>query len=85
MGYQPMSRLVESLSAADIHFISLKDGFGGLVVPSKVFGVFSVGRPIIFQGGADSEIARMLADHECGVQVQIGVGTGKYLDLVNSL
>jgi len=72
MGYQPMSRLVESLSAADVHFISLRDGFGGLVVPSKVFGVFSVGRPFIFQGAGESEIARMLVEHNCGVQVNIG-------------
>ena len=72
MGYQPMSRLIESLSSADVHFISLKDGFGGLVVPSKVFGVLSVGRPIIFQGATESEISKMLVDHECGVQVDIG-------------
>ena len=70
-GYQPMSRLIESLSAADVHFISLQDGFGGMVVPSKVFGVLSVGRPVIFQGNAESEIARMLKEHECGVQVDI--------------
>lgn len=76
MGYQPMDKLVESLSAADVHFISLDDGFGGLVVPSKVFGVLSVGRPIIFQGSAESEIANMLADHDCGVQVNIGDQAG---------
>ena len=76
MGYQPMDRLVESLSAADIHFISLDDGFGGMVVPSKVFGVLSVGRPIVFQGSVDSEISKMLADHDCGVQVEIGDQTG---------
>ena len=76
MGYQPMDRLVESLSAADIHFISLDDGFGGMVVPSKVFGVLSVGRPIVFQGSAESEISKMLAEHDCGVQVEIGDQTG---------
>ena len=72
MGYQPIDKLVESLSTADVHFISLDDGFGGLVVPSKVFGVLSVGRPIIFQGSAKSEIANMLVEHDCGVQVDIG-------------
>ena len=76
MGYQPMDKLVESLSSADVHFISLDDGFGGLVVPSKVFGVLSVGRPIIFQGSAESEIANMLIDHNCGVQVNIGDQAG---------
>ena len=76
MGYQPMDKLVESLSSADVHFISLDDGFGGLVVPSKVFGVLSVGRPIIFQGSAESEIANMLVAHDCGVQVNIGDQAG---------
>lgn len=70
--YQPVSRLTESLSMGDVHFISLRSGFGGLVVPSKVFGAMAAGRPIVFQGDADGELATMLTHHGIGTQCPIG-------------
>ncbi|MFK7892193.1 MAG: glycosyltransferase family 4 protein [Granulosicoccus sp.] len=71
-GYQPADLLKQSLSAGDIHFVSVADGFGGMVVPSKVFGSLAVGRPILFQGDKNSELAKMLEKHQCGQQVAVG-------------
>ena len=36
--FQPPERLADSLSLGDVHFVSLKDGFEGLEVPSKAYG-----------------------------------------------
>ncbi len=64
--FQPAERLAESLSLGDVHFISLRSGFEGLVVPSKAYGALAVGRPIIYQGDPRGEIALMVSENEIG-------------------
>jgi glycosyltransferase involved in cell wall biosynthesis len=58
--YQDASVLAESLSAGDVHFVSLRSGFEGLVVPNKVYGVMAAGRPVISQGEGSGKVARMV-------------------------
>lgn len=65
--YQPQERLRESLAAADAHLVSLLPGMEGCVVPSKFYGVAAAGRPTLFVGDPDGEIARLLARHQCGL------------------
>jgi glycosyltransferase involved in cell wall biosynthesis len=72
--YQPKTRLAESLSAADVHLVSLRPALEGLIVPSKSYGIAAAGRPTIFVGDKDGEIARLIAQHECGRTVEIGDG-----------
>ncbi|MDF1563927.1 MAG: glycosyltransferase family 4 protein [Deltaproteobacteria bacterium] len=72
MGYQPIERLSESLSMGDVHYISLRPGFEGLVVPSKAYGVFAAGRPVLYQGAASGEIARVVEEEEVGVVLAPG-------------
>ena len=72
--YQPRRILAQSLSAADVHLISLRPEFEGLAVPSKFYGVLAVGRPTIFIGGARGEIPRILARHGCGMAIEVGDG-----------
>jgi colanic acid biosynthesis glycosyl transferase WcaI len=74
--YQPRDRLSHSLSAADLHLVSLRPELEGLIVPSKIYGIGAVGRPAIFIGDPDGEVARHLADHDCGATVSGGDGTG---------
>ncbi|MFT5329602.1 MAG: colanic acid biosynthesis glycosyl transferase WcaI [Parasphingorhabdus sp.] len=64
--YQPRERLRESLAVPDIHWLSLAPQLEGLIVPSKFYGAAAVGRPIIFIGDEDGEIARLIAQGECG-------------------
>lgn len=64
--YQPRERLSESLSVADVHLISLKPELEGLIVPSKFYGILAVGRPIIFIGASNGELADIIKDHKCG-------------------
>ena len=48
--FQPKARLAESLSAADVHLVTMQPEVEGLVVPSKVYGVLAAGRPCVFLG-----------------------------------
>lgn len=65
--FQPQDHLADSLSAGDLHFVSLRDNFTGLVVPSKVYGVLAAGRPLIYQGRSDGEIARLVEQEDIGL------------------
>src|SRR4249920_2881673 len=43
--YQKRERLPLSLSSADIHVVGLAKGLAGYVVPSRLYGILSAGRP----------------------------------------
>ena len=74
--YQPQELLAESLSVADVHLVSLRPELEGLIVPSKIYGIQAAGRPAIFIGDPDGEIARQLARTESGLTVTAGDGAG---------
>ncbi len=74
--YQPRDRLGESLSAADLHLISLRENLDGLLVPSKLYGAMASARPILYVGPASCEVARALATHGCGVAFRPGDAEG---------
>jgi putative colanic acid biosynthesis glycosyltransferase WcaI len=70
--YQPRERLASLLEAADVHLVTMEAKWWGLVVPSKFFGVAAIGRPVLFVGPAQSEIARSINEADCGSVVEPG-------------
>src|SRR5258706_141574 len=66
---QPIESLSETLCGADVHLASMREEVCGLVVPSKIYGVFSAGRPCIFIGPSQSEAALLVAQNQCGTVV----------------
>lgn len=72
--YVPREQLNDSLAAADLHLISLKEGVEGIMVPSKLFGIMAIARPSIFVGNPTSEIARVLAESDSGLTIREGQG-----------
>lgn len=64
--YQARDMLPFSLGAADVHLVSLHHLMEGLVFPSKLYGVLAAGRPSIFLGDEDSDIARVVRDNDIG-------------------
>src|ERR671938_589808 len=70
--YQPRHWLPQSLSAADIHVVGLAPGLAGYVVPSRLYGILAVGRPVIAAADADSETAQVVERVGCGVVVPPG-------------
>jgi colanic acid biosynthesis glycosyl transferase WcaI len=68
--YQDRNRLAYSLSAGDVHIVTNKRGLGGLRVPCKTYGVLAVGRPILYIGEPNCEIADLVRDHELGFVIR---------------
>ncbi|HRK62293.1 MAG TPA: glycosyltransferase family 4 protein [Candidatus Omnitrophota bacterium] len=54
------------LEAADIHLVSLKPEWTGMVVPSKFFGAIAAGRPVLFEGSPESSIAKWITQFGLG-------------------
>jgi len=73
--FQPRERLAESLSAADLHLVTMRPELEGLVVPSKLYGALAAGRPALFLGPRDSEAARVVEAHDCGTVLPDPSGT----------
>lgn len=72
--YQPRETLRHSLAAGDAHLVTLAEGLAGLSVPSKTYGILAAGRPILFVGDPLSDVARLVAEHDCGAVVRAGDG-----------
>jgi len=70
--HQPVSYLRWSLCVPDVHVISLRPNLEGLIVPSKFYGVAAAGRPMIYLGDPDGEIARVIHREQCGWTFCIG-------------
>jgi colanic acid biosynthesis glycosyl transferase WcaI len=68
--YAPLERLSESLSAADVHLVTLQPSLEGLIVPSKFYGIIAVARPVIFIGARNGEIARSVIESDCGFVIE---------------
>ncbi|MGE0665708.1 MAG: glycosyltransferase family 4 protein [Sphingomonadales bacterium] len=64
--YQPRERLSESLSAPDMHLVSLRTEMEGLIMPSKIYGILAAGRPTLFLGAADGSIQRIVDSFGAG-------------------
>jgi len=54
--YVPGEELSASLSAADLHVVTLGDAFRGLIHPSKLYNVLKVGAPILYVGPEPSHV-----------------------------
>jgi glycosyltransferase involved in cell wall biosynthesis len=70
--YQPREVLSESLSAADVHYVGLNRGLAGYVVPSRVYGILAVGRPVLAAVDDESETAHVVREAGCGLVVPPG-------------
>jgi colanic acid biosynthesis glycosyl transferase WcaI len=70
--YQARHLLAQSLSAADVHVVGLAPGLAGYVVPSRLYGILAVARPVIVAAEAESETAQVVERVGCGIVVPPG-------------
>jgi len=70
--YQERAPLPYSLSSADLHVVGLAKGLAGYVVPSRLYGILSAGRPVIAAADEESETARIVREAGCGVVIPPG-------------
>jgi glycosyltransferase involved in cell wall biosynthesis len=66
-GFASEEELEKRLAAADIHLVSLREGWEGIVVPSKFFGSLAIGRPVIFSGPTQSSIYIWCKEYNAGI------------------
>jgi colanic acid biosynthesis glycosyl transferase WcaI len=64
--------LRDRLNAADIHLLSLRDNWAGIVVPSKFFGSLAAGKPLLYSGSVDSCIGRWIEQYDLGLLLDEG-------------
>jgi colanic acid biosynthesis glycosyl transferase WcaI len=81
LGYRERDELAASLNLADVHLVTQLPDFTGLVVPSKLFGIMAVGKPVIMVGPGDSECARIVSESGAGIVVN----NGRAIELVDRL
>src|SRR5712691_6295289 len=70
--YQSRDLLPQSLSAADVHVVGLAPGLAGYVVPSRLYGILAVARPVIVAAEPESETVQVVQRVGCGLVVPPG-------------
>ena len=68
--YVPREQLRDHLCSADVHLASLDADWQGCMVPSKLHGIFSVGRPVIFVGARSNSLAQWIDESGGGWVVE---------------
>lgn len=66
LGRLPRDQQNEFLNASHIGIVSVNDQMIGLGVPSKSYNILAAGKPILFLGGLDTEIAKMVKENALG-------------------
>jgi colanic acid biosynthesis glycosyl transferase WcaI len=74
--YQPLEHIGTSLSAADVHAVTMGDDMVGIIHPCKIYGAMAVGRPIVFIGPKQSHVSEIIAASRCGFTFRHGDVTG---------
>jgi colanic acid biosynthesis glycosyl transferase WcaI len=62
----PESELEEFLAAADVWIIPYRRNVAGVSVPSRIYNLLAIGRPVIVTAEAHSEAALMLKERDIG-------------------
>ena len=67
--YQPVERVPEVLAAADIHVIPLRKGLAWSSVPSKLYKILAVERPVVASVDQGTEVGRVVVEAGAGFSV----------------
>jgi glycosyltransferase involved in cell wall biosynthesis len=70
--YQPREHLAQSLSAADLHIVSMHPAIAGCLVPSKIYGIFATGTPVLAVVPRAADVFQLVRDAEVGASVEPG-------------
>ncbi|MBA3311886.1 MAG: glycosyltransferase family 4 protein [Planctomycetota bacterium] len=70
--YQPKEALGDSLSAADLHAITVHPAALAFLMPSKLYGILAAARAVLAAAPSDSELAEIVRTHRLGYVVPPG-------------
>lgn len=79
--YQKKKELIYSLNSADVHLVVNASGIKGISVPSKLYGVMAVGKPVLGILDKGSEGRLIIEECNCGICVE----PGNYDDIENTI
>ena len=82
--YQPLSRLSDSLSAADLHLVVMGEPFVGIVHPCKIYNILKLATPILYVGPKPSPVSEILGE-EIGDCLSACVSHGDAAGLVREI
>ncbi|HEV2827628.1 MAG TPA: glycosyltransferase family 4 protein [Pyrinomonadaceae bacterium] len=81
--YQPFDKLSASLSAADLHVVVMGDGFVGIVHPSKLYNILTIGSPFLYIGPKESPIAEIAAQVAANGKTRASAYAARHGDVEN--
>jgi glycosyltransferase involved in cell wall biosynthesis len=84
LSHQPDVLLPLSLTVPDIHIVTLQNELAGLIVPSKFYGALAAGRPVIYIGPGDCEVANVIREFDCGFHLGED-DSGRLCEIVQTL
>ena len=70
--YVPEADLNASLNAADVCLVTVARGFEGLLVPSKIYGIMAVGKPVLYYGAPEGDVPALVRRHDLGWVIEQG-------------
>ena len=70
--YQLINNLHRSLSAADVHLVSMGDDMIGCIHPCKIYAAMAIGKPILLLGNTPNHITEILNDYDIGWSIKHG-------------
>ncbi|HIE97517.1 MAG TPA: glycosyltransferase, partial [Fuerstia sp.] len=70
--YQPLDELPHSLSAGDLHLVSLTAELSRCLMPSKLYGILAAGRPFLTNAPKTSELYEVTKSNNVGFTVEAG-------------
>ncbi|MCC7407664.1 MAG: glycosyltransferase family 4 protein, partial [Phycisphaeraceae bacterium] len=70
--YQPIDRIKYSLSAADVHLVSVGPAIVGICHPCKVYGAMALAKPILLLGPDPSHVSDLIHQRNIGWHIPHG-------------
>ena len=64
--YQPREKLAESLSAGDLHVVSMHESISGCLCPSKLYGILAAGRGVLAVADDSTDLCQTVARDNLG-------------------
>ncbi len=70
--FVPKEDYADLLASCDVSLVTLEPGMEGLCVPSKFYNILAAGRPTVAIMSPRCEVAQVIMEADCGVQVNQG-------------
>jgi hypothetical protein len=70
--YQPIDQLKYSLSAADVHLVTMGNEVVGVIHPCKIYGAMRIARPILLVGPSPCHATDLIDEGRCGWRIAHG-------------